>query len=242
MKAAILITDGDLAPKSNPCAGRGRETDVSSRPAPCQDRRAEREGVVSLYDGLGAAQDQAAFADCVEAIAERADKAAFARLFAHFAPRLKAYLLRLGLPGAQAEEVAQEVMVTVWRKAASFDRRQASVATWVFRIARNRRIDVFRRDQRAALDVHDPIFQPAPEAAPDAASEAAERETQVRLAMAELPPDQRDLVRAHFYEDLSHSQIAERTGVPLGTVKSRLRLAFGKLRLRLEASGAGVDA
>ncbi len=197
---------------------------------------------MSLYEGSGPAQDQAAFADCIEAIAARADKAAFARLFAHFAPRLKAYLLRLGLPGAQAEEVAQEVMVTVWRKAASFDRRQASVATWVFRIARNRRIDVFRRDQRAALDAHDPTFQPAPEAAPDASSEAADREAQVRQAMAELPPDQRDLVRAHFYEDLSHSQIAERTGVPLGTVKSRLRLAFGKLRLRLEASGAGADA
>ncbi|QUD90834.1 sigma-70 family RNA polymerase sigma factor [Phenylobacterium montanum] len=213
---------------------------VSSRPAPCQDYRAERESVVSLYDGPGAAADPAAFADCVEAIAARADKAAFARLFAHFAPRLKAYLLRLGLGAAQAEEVAQEVMVTVWRKAASFDRRQASAATWIFRIARNRRIDLFRRDQRAALDPNDPIFQPQAEAAPDATSEAADRETQVRLAMAELPADQRELVRAHFYEDLSHSQIAERTGVPLGTVKSRLRLAFGKLRLRLE--GAGADA
>lgn len=197
---------------------------------------------MSLYDRPDAVTDAYAFADCVEAIAARADKAAFARLFAHFAPRLKAYLLRLGLPGAEAEEVAQEVMVTVWRKAAGFDRRQASVSTWIFRIARNRRIDVFRRDQRAVLDAHEPAFQPATAAAPDASSEAADREAQVRLAMAELPPDQRDLVRAHFYEDLTHSQIAERTGVPLGTVKSRLRLAFGKLRQTLEASGAGADA
>ena len=196
---------------------------------------------MALYDGPGAATDPAAFADCVEAIAARADKAAFARLFAHFAPRLKGYLLRLGLEASQAEEVAQEVMVTVWRKAASFDRRQASVSTWVFRIARNRRIDVFRRDRRAALDVHDPAFQPAGEAAPDAGVDAADRETQVRLAMAELPADQRELVRAHFYEDMTHSQIAEKTGVPLGTVKSRLRLAFGKLRLKLEASGAGAE-
>lgn len=242
MKAAILIPDGDLAPKSNPGALESRAKGVSSRARPCDDRQASGEGVVSLYDGPDAVTDAAAFADCVEAIAAHADKAAFARLFAHFAPRLKAYLLRLGLPGAEAEEVAQEVMVTVWRKAASFDRRQASVSTWIFRIARNRRIDVFRRDQRATLDAHDPAFQPTGEAAPDASSEAADREAQVRLAMAELPPDQRDLVRAHFYEDLTHSQIAERTGVPLGTVKSRLRLAFGKLRLKLEASGAGADA
>lgn len=85
MKAAILITDGDPAPKSKPMAAGGGEMGVSSRPAPCQDYRAERESVVSLYDGPGAAADPAAFADCVEAIAARADKAAFARLFAHFA-------------------------------------------------------------------------------------------------------------------------------------------------------------
>ena len=131
-------------------------------------------------------------------------------------------------------------MVAVWRRAASFARRQASVATWIFRIARNRRIDVFRRDQYARLDAHDPMFQPAPEAAPDAAAEAGEREGQIRRALAELPEDQRTLVRDHVYEDLSHSQIAERTGLPLGTVKSRLRLAFAKLKLRLEADEASA--
>ena len=148
---------------------------------------------------------------------------------------MKGYLLRLGLDIAQAEELSQEVMVAVWRKAATFDRRQASVATWIFRIARNRRIDVFRRDQYARLDANEPMFHPAAEALPDAAAEAGERETQIRRALADLPEDQRALVRDHFYEDLSHSQIAEKTGLPLGTVKSRLRLAFAKLRLRLEA-------
>jgi len=183
--------------------------------------------------------DQAAeFAILVERIASHADRAAFTRLFAYYAPRVKGYLLRLGMSQAESEEVSQEVMVAVWRKAASFDRRQASVATWIFRIARNRRIDAFRREQRSSLDVHDPAFQPAPEAAPDSATETAEREAQLRAAMAELPPEQRDLVRVAFYEDLSHSQVAERTGLPLGTVKSRLRLAFAKLRLRLEADDA----
>jgi RNA polymerase sigma-70 factor (ECF subfamily) len=181
------------------------------------------------------ADQGAEFAALVERIASHADRAAFTRLFAYYAPRVKGYLMRLGLGGAESEEVCQEVMVAVWRKAASFDRRQASVATWIFRIARNRRIDAFRRAQRHTLDAHDPAFQPEAEAAPDSAAEAIQREAQLRAAMAELPPEQRDLVRVAFYEDLSHSQVAERTGLPLGTVKSRLRLAFAKLRLRLEA-------
>jgi len=198
---------------------------------------------VALHEGLDAAGDPAALADCIEAIAARADKAAFASLFSYFAPRLKAYLVRLGLETAQAEEVAQDVMVTVWRKAASYDRRQASASTWIFRIARNRRIDVFRRERRADLDANDPGLQPAVEPTPDTVTEAAQMEVHVRLAMEQLSPDQRDLVRAAFYEDLSHSQIAERTGIPLGTVKSRLRQAFGKLRLCLNDSHvAGADA
>jgi RNA polymerase sigma-70 factor, ECF subfamily len=186
--------------------------------------------------------DATDFAVLIEAIAARQDRAAFTRVFAYYAPRVKAYLIRLGLGAAQAEEVTQEVMVAVWRKAASFDARQASVSTWLFRIARNRRIDVFRRDQRETLDANDPAFEPPAEASPDRAAEASEREAQVRLAMDALPPEQRDLVRRAFYEDLSHSEIAASTGVPLGTVKSRLRLAFAKLKLTLAETAEGAEA
>ena len=193
---------------------------------PFEDRRLTR-NVTEI------GEQNALFADLVERIAASADKAAFTRLFAYYAPRVKGYLLRLGMSQAEAEEVSQEVMVAVWRKAGSFDRSQASVATWIFRIARNRRIDAFRRDQRAVLDANDPIFHPEPTAAADQVAVAAEREAELRIAVAELPPEQRDLVRVAFYEDLSHSQVAERTGLPLGTVKSRLRLAFAKLKLRL---------
>jgi len=193
---------------------------------PFEDRRLTR-NVTEI------GEQNALFADLVERIAASADKAAFTRLFAYYAPRVKGYLLRLGMSQAEAEEVSQEVMVAVWRKAGSFDRSQASVATWIFRIARNRRIDAFRRDQRAVLDANDPIFHPEPTAAADQVAVAAEREAELRIAVAELPPEQRDLVRVTFYEDLSHSQVAERTGLPLGTVKSRLRLAFAKLKLRL---------
>lgn len=179
-------------------------------------------------------EQRARFAGLVAAIATRQDRAAFADLFAFYAPRLKAYLIRLGLGPSQAEDTAQEVLVTVWRKADQFDPAQASVATWIYRIARNRRIDAFRREQRQVLDADDPSLQPEAEPAPDAGLDAAEREDQVRIALAELPAEQVDLVRRAFYEGLSHRQIADVTGLALGTVKSRLRLAFQKLRLRLE--------
>lgn len=180
--------------------------------------------------------DSDLFADLLERIAVHGDRAAYATLFDHYAPRVKGYLARLGLESGRAEDVAQEVMVAVWRKAASFDRRKASVSTWIFRIARNRRIDLFRRETTATLDASDPQLSPEALPQPDAGLEASQREAQVAAALADLPAEQREMVRAAFYEDLSHSEIAERFGLALGTVKSRLRLAFEKLRLRLESA------
>jgi RNA polymerase sigma-70 factor (ECF subfamily) len=180
-----------------------------------------------------AAIDREHFADLMAAVAARQDREAFAELFAFFAPRVKSYVLRLGAADSLAEEVAQDVMVTVWRKAGLFDRRQASVSTWIFRIARNRRIDLYRRGARGALDEDEPMILPSAPPAPDAALDAAEREAAVRAALSELPPDQLDLVKAAFYDGLSHSEIVEKTGLPLGTVKSRIRLAFDKLRRKL---------
>ncbi len=167
----------------------------------------------------------------MEAVA-RQDRAAFAELFAFFGPRVKSYLLRLGAGESLAEEIAQDVMVTVWRKAGLFDRRQASVSTWIFRIARNRRIDLFRRGAHV-LDEEEPLLRPGAPPAPDEALDASQREAAVRTALAELPAEQSDLLLAAYYEGLSHSEIAEKTGLPLGTVKSRIRLAFEKLRKRL---------
>jgi RNA polymerase sigma-70 factor (ECF subfamily) len=173
-------------------------------------------------------------ADLMEAIARRRDRAAFVELFTWYGPRVKGYLLRIGADAALAEELAQDVMVTVWRKAELFDRRQASVSTWVFRIARNRRIDALRRTKRPELDPHDPLLAPTPPEAADDLLSASEREHLVRAALAELPEEQRKLLRQAFYEGLTHREIADVTGTPLGTVKSRLRLAFAKLRARLE--------
>jgi len=173
------------------------------------------------------------FADLLVDVAERQDREAFAELFAYYAPRVKSYLLRLGADGALAEEISQDVMVTVWRKAALFDRAQASVSTWIFRIARNRRIDLFRRSKKPELDPEEEMILPSGVEAPDARIEAMETEARVRAAMKDLPEEQVLLLKLAFYEGLSHSEIAARLGAPLGTVKSRIRLAFAKMKVRL---------
>src|ERR1043165_4815017 len=177
--------------------------------------------------------DREHFADLLVLVATRQDRTAYAELFSYYAPRVKSYLMRLGADNAQAEEIAQDVMVTVWRKAGLFDRRQASVSTWIFRIARNRRIDVFRRTKRPDLDPEETMILPSGVEAPEARIEAMETRTRVRAAMKELPEEQVQLLRLAFYEGLSHREIAEKLDVPLGTVKSRIRLAFAKMKSKL---------
>lgn len=180
--------------------------------------------------------DREAVADLLEAVALKQDKTAFATLFEFYAPRLKSYLLRLGCDAGTAEELAQEVMMTLWRKAGTFDRKQASVSTWLFTIARNRRIDVIRRAKRPEFDPEDPMLVPDPEPAPDENMNMAQREARLHAAILELPKEQVDLLKLAFFGGKSHGEIAEETGIPLGTVKSRLRLAFGRLRKILEGS------
>lgn len=182
--------------------------------------------------------DREALAGLVEAVAARGDRAAFALLFKHFAPKIKGYLIKIGTDRGQAEELTQEVMLTVWRKAATFDRTQASVSTWMFTIARNRRIDAVRREKRPDFDASDPLLLPDEPLPPDERIDVLQREARVADALKTLPKEQADLVREAFYLAKSHSEIAEQTKIPLGTVKSRLRLAFGRLRKALEGDEA----
>ena len=165
-------------------------------------------------------------------IARDGDRAAFATLFAHFAPRVKGYLIRLGADRAAAEDVMQDVMLVVWRRATTYDPAQAGVATWIFTIARNKRIDALRREKRPEFDAADPAFAPDPPAAPDREAERGEWESHIAAAMKTLPAEQSDMLRLAYFEDLSHGDIAARLGLPLGTVKSRLRLAVARLRTR----------
>ena len=172
--------------------------------------------------------EQAAWVECMHRVHLHQDKAAFAKLFAHFAPRVKAFLMKSGADASLAEECSQEVMATVWRKAHMFDPSRASVATWIFTIARNRKIDALRKQRRP--EPEDIIW--GPEAEPDQADVMAlqQESDQLAKAMAELPHKQRVLIEQAYFGDLSHSEIAEATGLPLGTIKSRIRLALDRLR------------
>jgi len=166
----------------------------------------------------------------VLAIAQSRDRDAFAELFRHFAPRVKSYLLRLGAPEPVAEDLAQETMLSVWRKADRFDPAKAEPSTWIFAIARNLRIDTLRRSRRPEVDVE--ILESFEDEAPraDELLSAAQRRDRVREALHGLPADQAEVVRLSFFDDHSHGEIAERLGIPLGTVKSRLRLAMTRVR------------
>ena len=167
----------------------------------------------------------------IQAVAARADRGAFAVLFRHFAPRVKTLLMRAGLDAGAAEELAQETMLTVWRKAALFDPARATAATWIFTIARNLRIDAHRRERHPDTLLPDPPEEPL---GADHLLSAGERGARVAEAVADLPAEQAEIVHAAFFLDQPHAEIERQLGVPLGTVKSRLRLAMAKLRAALE--------
>jgi RNA polymerase sigma-70 factor (ECF subfamily) len=165
------------------------------------------------------------------------DRQAFARLFDLFAPRLNAYMRKLGTEAGMAEELVQETMLLVWRKAASFDPAKASASTWIFTIARNKRIDALRKIHRPEVDLTDPAlvgFGPASEAPTDSAV-VSQNNQSLEKAIAALPPEQADLLRLAYFEDKAHGEIARTRQIPLGTVKSRLRLALEKLRRQLNS-------
>lgn len=173
-------------------------------------------------------------ADLIEAIASRQDRAAFATLFRHFAPRVKAFIIRGGTDAETAQEVAQEALVMVWRKAASFDRLRASAATWIYTIARNKRIDLLRRSARP-IDTEDWLMVYAPEGEEaDKSILAGQTYTRVKELLGDLSADQLVVIQKAFFEDKTHTVIAEELKLPLGTVKSRIRLALGRLREALE--------
>ena len=162
------------------------------------------------------------------------DRAAFALLFASYAPRVKSYLLRLGAQASLAEDMAQDAMLSVWRRAASYDPKKAGASTWIFVIARNCWIDKLRRE-KVELAYRAGLFEEEEsDSAPANELEKGESDSRVRAAMEILSDDQKAVVRLSFFEERPHSEIADVLALPLGTVKSRLRLAMAKLRAQLE--------
>src|SRR5262249_34360482 len=163
------------------------------------------------------------------------DRVASAGLCRHYAPRVKAFLMRGGSDAETAQEVAQETLIMVWRKAASFDRSRASAATWIYAIARNKRIDLARRAGRPAIETEAWLTAFAAEREEaDKSVLAGLTYSRVKELMAGLSADQLAVIRKAFFEDKTHTAIAEELGLPLGTVKSRIRLALGRLRDALE--------
>jgi RNA polymerase sigma-70 factor (ECF subfamily) len=156
------------------------------------------------------------------------DRQAFAALFEHFAPRIKGYLIKSGADATTAEECAQDVMTTLWRKADQFDPTRASVATWVFTIARNRRIDMLRRDRRP--EPEELTWGPEPEPEQSQVLEIQQESARLVKAIATLPDNQRKLIEQAYFGDMTQAEIANITGLPLGTIKSRIRLALDRLR------------
>ncbi len=164
----------------------------------------------------------------LEAVA-RKDKEAFAELFEYFAPRIKSFLMKGGAAPDVADELAQETMLAIWQRAGSYDPAKASASTWIFTIARNKRIDGLRKQVRPELDPADPAL--VEDDAPNASEQVAQaQETDaMEQAIKALPTDQADLLYKAFFEDKTHADIAKETKLPLGTVKSRIRLALEKL-------------
>jgi len=162
------------------------------------------------------------------------DRSAFKKLYEHFAPRLKSFLLRIGSDMSAAEEICQESMIMVWRRAETFNPNSAGASTWIFTIARNKRIDKLRKDNRPLPDLNDPSFFQIPVDKSDDILQRVEEEKKIKNALKNLPPEQAKLIISAYYEEKSHRKIADETNLPLGTVKSRIRLAINRLRTQLE--------
>jgi len=182
--------------------------------------------------------DQPDLETCLARIAERQDEAAYAVLFRLIAPKVKAYLVRGGADPETAEELAQETLARIWSKAGLYRRGIGSPEGWVLSMARNLRIDRLRKER--VWELSNPLSddhnaESSDEPSPDERLEADERERRVRAALADLPPDQREVIALSFIDGLSHSAIAKRLDLSLGTVKSRLRLAYEKMRPVLTA-------
>ena len=189
-----------------------------------------------IYEAKNAEDD--IWRDCLRLVAQQ-DRAAFARLFKHFAPQIKAFGLSTIIPdrsGQFADELVQEVMITIWRKATSYDAGKSGAATWIFTIARNKRIDLLRKMKRHAgmLDIDDVWPLEDESASPFQMLQQRVNEQRVRESLQGLPVAQREAISLAFIEGKSHSEIAETLHLPLGTVKSRIRLAMQRLQLVLE--------
>jgi RNA polymerase sigma-70 factor, ECF subfamily len=193
----------------------------------------ERSRVMSNETPNGAMSDAARWAALIEAVAMRGDREAFATLFEYFAPRIKTFMRRSGASEASADDLAQLTLLAVWTKARLFDPASVGASAWIFTIARNLRIDALRRENRTGMNYTveiDSEFHVDEGPAPDANLARSQMESRVRAALGSLSEDQLRVIELSFFEERAHAEIAQALRIPLGTVKSRLRLAMNRLR------------
>ena len=176
------------------------------------------------------------WSECLALIAQNEDRAAFTRFFRHFAPLIKAFALSGSTMSAtHADELVQEVMLKVWQKAGGFNPEKAAASTWVYTIARNCRTDMFRRLQKFDTPLASEDFSPDQEhEEPFSMLQSKRGSEQIRDLMGTLPSDQAQILAKVYMEGKSHAEAAAELDLPLGTVKSRVRLAIQKLQIQVE--------
>ena len=241
--AGIHPVGRDVRPQPRHCGHQRRDqelrirvagSDAAAIPIEAVQARAPAGGVclVAVERGGNMSSPQS-WDRLIVSLATDRDREAFASLFAHFAPRLKTFMLRQGMDKAGAEELAQEAMLAVWRKADLYDPQTASAAAWIFAIARNLRIDALRRERGGWMGGNFEVeaeFQVDDSPLPDQRLADSQSQERVRAALGRLSADQLQVIELSYYEEKAHGDIANTLGIPLGTVKSRLRLAMGRLR------------
>jgi RNA polymerase sigma-70 factor (ECF subfamily) len=177
------------------------------------------------------------FIGALAKVAESQDIGSFKKIFDYFSPRLKSFLMRSGADEAIAEEIIQETMAIIWTKADYYDPKMASPSTWIYTIARNKKIDILRKSRKAILEDIDTAVLPPVESKADENIEHDQKFEMITQYLDDLPEDQLNLLKMNFFEEKSHGEISEITKIPLGTVKSRIRLALEKIRGKLEKDG-----
>ena len=177
------------------------------------------------------------FIEALAKVAESQDIGSFKKIFDYFSPRLKSFLMRSGADETIAEEIIQETMTIIWTKADYYDPKMASPSTWIYTIARNKKIDILRKSRKAILEDIDTAVLPPVESKADENIEHDQKFEMITQYLDDLPEDQLNLLKMNFFEEKSHGEISEITKIPLGTVKSRIRLALEKIRGKLEKDG-----
>ncbi len=173
---------------------------------------------------------------CIELIGKNQDKSAFGTVFRYFAPRLKSFLVKAGSTDSQAEEVIQEVMIAVWTKSYTYDSSKSSVSTWIYTIARNKRIDKIRKEKRHYLSESDEGLEIPVDSTQEKEIFSAQVSNCLKKYMASLPKEQSMLLKLSYFYNKTHADISEELKIPLGTVKSRIRLALTKMRHLVEVN------